>query len=236
PKKERRRRGKKGDEAAEGAEGTEEGGEKRRQGNPMILLIIIIVPVIIITSVATVLIVLKPWQNKNEEPAADPTQISSEQGEQSELGESDTVSGNTAPSEAPGIEDATEPKDGEQGDGEEQSGEDVQTTPTTTPSTPASQPLSTVEALDLFGDFSPESLGLSGESMAEYHYYTTGKNVKVDGMYCIEIMVYSENESADTNDYAGRYFLSKGTVRKLFRDEGNGVIVELSPSVIGLDG
>jgi hypothetical protein len=102
--------------------------------------------------------------------------------------------------------------------------------------TPTSQPLNTVEALNLFGEFSPASLGLQGETMDVYRYYTTGKTVTIDGIPCMEIMVYSENESADTNDYAGRYFLSKGTTRKLFRDDGGGVIVELSPSIIGIGG
>ena len=69
--------------------------------------------------------------------------------------------------------------------------------------------------------------------MSEYRYYATGKTVSVDGIRCREIMVYSENPNAGTNDIEGRYLLSMDG-RRLFRDDGDRVITELSPSVIGL--
>ena len=96
-------------------------------------------------------------------------------------------------------------------------------------------PMDTANAMDHFASLSPESLGLEGESMSEYRYYATGKTVVVDNIKCREIMVYSVSESAGTNDIEGRYLLSMDG-RKLFRDDGNRNITELSPSVIGLGG
>ena len=101
---------------------------------------------------------------------------------------------------------------------------------------PASEPLNTAEALDYFGSLSPTALGLEGEDMNRYRWYTTGKSVTIDGMYCMEIMVYEMNESAGTNDYVGKFYLSKGASRKLYRMDDEGSVEELSLSTIGLSG
>ena len=101
------------------------------------------------------------------------------------------------------------------------------------PAAPA--PMDTAAAMDRFAAMSPESLGLEGESMSEYRYYATGKTITVDGIKCREIMVYSVSGSAGTNDIEGRYLLSMDG-RKVFRDAGERSIVEISPSVIGLEG
>ena len=103
-----------------------------------------------------------------------------------------------------------------------------------TPARPAPPPVKdTAGAMDHFAALDPGSLGLEGESMAEYRYYATGKTITVDGIRCREIMVYSVSESAGTNDMEGRYFLSMDT-EKLFRDNGADGVEELSPSVIGI--
>ena len=103
-----------------------------------------------------------------------------------------------------------------------------------TPVQPAPPPvIDTAGAMDHFAALNPGSLGLEGESMAEYRYYSTGKTITVDGIKCREIMVYSVSDSAGTNDVEGRYFLSMDT-KKLFRDNGANGVEELSPSLIGI--
>ncbi|MBR3560047.1 MAG: hypothetical protein IKN81_00700 [Oscillospiraceae bacterium] len=100
--------------------------------------------------------------------------------------------------------------------------------------TPAQPPvMDTAGAMDRFASLDPGSLGLAGESMAEYRYYSTGKTITVDGIRCREIMVYSVSESAGTNNVEGRYFLSMDG-QKLFRDTGDHGVEELSPSTIGI--
>ena len=113
---------------------------------------------------------------------------------------------------------------------EEEPGEEE---PSEAPPPAAPAPMDTARAMDHFSSLSPASLGLSGDSMAEYRYYATGKTITVDGIKCREIMVYSVSDRAGTNDIEGRYFLSMDT-RKLFRDNGDGGVEELSPSLIGI--
>ena len=116
---------------------------------------------------------------------------------------------------------------------EEEPGEEEpsEAPPPAVPAAPA--PMDTARAMDHFSSLSPASLGLSGDSMAEYRYYATGKTITVDGIKCREIMVYSVSDRAGTNDIEGRYFLSMDT-SKLFRDNGDGGVEELSPSLIGI--
>ncbi len=160
----------------------------------------------LLAAAVAVLFILRPWAHKDRPP---------EETEQTEQ-----------------TEPAEEPPE------EEQPPEAAPPPPAAPPAqtqTQSREPMNTSEALNRFASFSPESLGLEGESMSEYHYYATGRNTRVDGIQCREIMVYSVNENTGTNDFKGRFLLSSDA-SKLYRDEGEGVVVEISPSVIGLGG
>lgn len=187
----------------------EEGGGKKKPK----LLLLILIPAVVVLAAVIVLVVWRPWASK--EPEEDPGAHELIEGEERQG------------------EETPPPEDGEEtppADGEEPSAEDGESAPKPPQSErqSGSQLMNTVEALDYFAALPPEGLGLEGESMDEYRFYSTGRSVKIDGAYCMEIMVYSENEAAGTNDVEGRYFLAKGATRKLYRmDEQNNVAIEL---------
>ena len=178
--------------------------EEGGEGKKKPKLLLIIIPAVVVVAAAAVLLILKPWAKKDPPP------------------EEDTE-----------IEEPTEgePTGEEPVEGEEPA--EVDPTPAQ-PAAPRSEPLNTAEALDYFGSLSPAALGLEGEDMDQYRWYTTGASVPIDGMHCMEIMVYRENASAGTNDFVGKFYLSKGSARKLFRMNEDGTVEELSLSTIGL--
>ncbi len=79
------------------------------------------------------------------------------------------------------------------------------------------QPLSVSQAVNYVMTLPPSLLGLSGASMADYQIYPGGAVVRVDGMACTQLSVYSTTEKAGTNDIVGTYLLSRGEVRHLFK-------------------
>lgn len=188
------------------AEG-EEGGKKKK---PKLLLILL--PVVALVAAAAVLLILKPWAAKDPPP------------------EDQTGAEEQLPETEVGGEEQEPPADSGEAE-DEPSGETE--APPAQPSAP--QSMDTAHAIEHFSALDPASLGLEGSSMSEYRYYATGKTVTVDGKKCREIMVYSESESSKTNSIEGRYLLSMDATR-LYRDDGNGAITELSPSVIGIGG
>ena len=200
-KKRKKKKGEEGEEGEAAEEGEEAGGKKK------LPLLFILIPAVVVIAAVVVLLLLKPWASKETEAEELPVE------EEIDL------------EAQPPVEETKD--DGTSEDGE-QSGAGTSET-----STAPVAPMNTAEAMNRFATFTPESLGLTGESMSEYRYYATGRNTRVDGYQCREIMVYRENANAGTNDFAGRFLLSADS-RHLYRDDGNGVITELSPATIGI--
>ena len=207
PKKPKKRKRKKG-ESAEDEEGEEEGTKKKFP------LLLILIPAAVLLGAAAALLVLRPWTDKT--PPGEDSELVEPAGP--EQNGDDGQEGN--PGAEPPQKDGTQDNDGEA------------FKPASNNPTVAHEAVDTSQAMDQFGRFDPESLGIEGESMAEYHYYATGKTLEVDGIKCREIMVYSQDERTGTNDIVGRYFLSMDA-SKLFRDMGDHVVVELSPTFAG---
>jgi len=79
------------------------------------------------------------------------------------------------------------------------------------------EPISVSQAVNYVMTLPPSLLGLPGTVMNEYNIYPGGAVVRVDGMACTELSVYSKNDSAGTNDIVGSYLLSRGETRRLFK-------------------
>jgi len=100
---------------------------------------------------------------------------------------------------------------------------------TQTPEPTASPTMTLTEAVDYLEGLSPQSLGLSGESMDGYSVFPAESVVPVNGLPCVELSVYEHDEQAGTNSIAGIYLLSRGAERRLFRlDPETNMAVELS--------
>lgn len=78
-------------------------------------------------------------------------------------------------------------------------------------------PISVSDAVNFMQTLSPQLLGLSGNSMAQYRIYPSMSVVLVDGLECSELSVYSQGKESGTNDIEGIYLLSRGELRRLYR-------------------
>lgn len=88
--------------------------------------------------------------------------------------------------------------------------------------------MTVAEVLEYFSALSPQTLGLTGDSMEDYEYYPSQQVVPVDGILCTEVDVYSRSGSAGANGIEGRYLLSRASPVRLFRvDSGSNVVTEL---------
>lgn len=65
------------------------------------------------------------------------------------------------------------------------------------------------ETMDFFNRLSPSVLGLDAETMDQYDMYYNMANVPVDGVPCLEITVYGETETAQTNTPLGTYLVAR---------------------------
>lgn len=82
-------------------------------------------------------------------------------------------------------------------------------------------------ALDYVKGLPPSVLGLSGESMAEYKVYALEGSAMVNGMPCIRMKVYSQDNPNGTNSIAGSYLLSNDGQHLYQLDEVAGKVTEL---------
>lgn len=65
------------------------------------------------------------------------------------------------------------------------------------------------ETVDFFKRLSPQVLGLEGGSMAEFDVYHEQASVPVDGVPCLEVTVYKDDETAHTNVPLGTYLVAR---------------------------
>lgn len=78
--------------------------------------------------------------------------------------------------------------------------------------------MNTGSAMDYVERMSPADLGLPGESMSEYHTYSQGGNVVIDGKVFRKFTVYSIDEVTNTNDFVGVFVMS-GNGRTIYRED-----------------
>lgn len=68
--------------------------------------------------------------------------------------------------------------------------------------------LSHVGAMDYLKALDPAVLQLEGDSMDAYNIYIRSGFTYVDGEACLRVEIYSDENSAQTNAYMGKYFMS----------------------------
>lgn len=78
--------------------------------------------------------------------------------------------------------------------------------------------MNTGSAMDYVEQMKPSDLGLPGESMEEYHTYSQGGNVVIDGKVFRKFTVYSIDEVTNTNDFVGVFVMS-GNGRTIYRQD-----------------
>lgn len=107
-------------------------------------------------------------------------------------------------------------KDSQKDEGKSDEGDDENTEDTESEEE-TENPISVSDAVNFMQTLSPQLLGLSGSSMAQYKVYPSMSVVLVDGMECSELSVYSQGKESGTNDIEGIYLLSRGELRHLYR-------------------
>ncbi len=83
---------------------------------------------------------------------------------------------------------------------------------------------SMMEQLDYFNGLNPEKLGLVGNDMNDYMVYPQQGWVRVDGIYCREIILYLKDASSSNNIYMGTFFLSSD-LENMYQKNSDGKIV-----------
>ena len=86
--------------------------------------------------------------------------------------------------------------------------------------------LSHTGAIDYLKELDPAVLQLSGESMDDYNIYVRNGFTYVDGEACLRIEIFSNANSAQTNAYMGKYFMS-GNGEHIYRLNDEGVAEEM---------
>lgn len=84
-----------------------------------------------------------------------------------------------------------------------------------------------MEAVDHFRSFSPAKLGLQGNSMKDYRIYALDGAVMVDNQVCLQLNVYSSDNTAETNELLGMYLMTSDGRRVYQLDEYRDDIKEL---------
>ncbi len=172
-------------------------GEEKKGGKKKLLILI---PLLAAALAVVVFVVLPKIRGGSDQPAEDAEQ--SEQAGQEEEGQ-----------EEKGQEDEDGQEEEKEVDPENRDpaddGNDIDEE--------GAEPMSVSQAVNYMMTLPPSLLGLEGSSMTEYDIYPGGAVVRVDGMACTEMSVYSKSDTAGTNNIVSTYLLSRGEIRHLFK-------------------
>lgn len=90
--------------------------------------------------------------------------------------------------------------------------------------------LSHVGAAEYLQELHPSVLQLEGDSMEEYNIYIRNGFTYVDGQACLRIEIFSSANSAQTNAYMGKYFMS-GNGEHIYRLNDEGIAEEMDQGI-----